>query len=45
MPLPTQCTRGLFTTYLLPDLLNDIIQFTGQSMYLQGCFKPLLIQE
>lgn len=43
--LPTQGTRGLFTTYLLPDLLNDVVQFTGQSVSLQGCFKPLLIQE
>lgn len=45
MPLPTWCTRGLFTTYLLLDLLNDVVQFTGQFMYLQGCFKLLLIQE
>lgn len=45
MPLPTRCTRGLFTTYLLPDLVNDVIQFTGQFMYLQGRFKLLLIQE
>lgn len=43
--LPTQCTRGLFTTYLFPDLLSDVIQFTGQCMYLQGRFKPLLVQE
>lgn len=45
MLLQTQCTRGLFTTYLLPEPLNNVIQFPGQSMYLQGCFKPLLIEE
>lgn len=45
MPLPTQCTRRLFTIYLFPDLLSDVIQFTGQCMHLQGCLKPLLIQE
>lgn len=34
-----------FHTYLLSDLLSDVIQFTGQCMYLQGCFKPMPIQD
>lgn len=43
---PSQLSaQGDFSLYLFPDLLGDVIQFTGQCMHLQGCFKPLLIQE
>lgn len=42
---PNSVHKETFTLYLFPDLLSDVIQFTGQCMHLQGCFKPLLIQE